>query len=156
MRLLRCAAVTLAVLAMSWEPAAAAEKISSYALVNPDATLQVSGRVIQLFGIYVPPLQPPCRHRPDGCRTLAASALAFRIGSEFVWCRVIRRNVDRTVSASCALREGLDLGAYLIEHGFAFATAEAPPEYAILERVASNRAAGLWATPVPSYRRFRE
>ncbi|HVK56558.1 MAG TPA: hypothetical protein VM532_16205, partial [Burkholderiales bacterium] len=63
-------------------------EISSYAFVQEDGALRVSGNVIHLYGIYIPPTGHTCYTfiRPMPCGTRASLALDFKIGVEFVHC----------------------------------------------------------------------
>jgi endonuclease YncB( thermonuclease family) len=76
------------------------------------------------------------------CATHAVLALDFKIRG-FVRCRPVYRNRDRSVTALCHNR-GVDLGAYLIERGWAVARPDGPFEYQVLERIARERRMGVW------------
>jgi endonuclease YncB( thermonuclease family) len=116
----------------------------SYAQVRADASLLVGSRVVRLYGIYVPPMGRTCRAnlRPVRCATHAVLALDFKIRG-FVKCRQVYRNRDRSVTALCRNR-GVDLGAYLIERGWAVARPDGPFAYRVLERIARERGMGVW------------
>jgi len=132
-------------------PAAAAEVVS-YALVQPDAALKVSGKIFQLYGLYIPPSGQVCeRHiRPTRCGSRAAVALESKIQG-FVACRPVRRNPDRSYAAFCRTRfEGEDLGSYLIQEGWALALPHAPFAYHALERIARQHGRGVWGFQVDS------
>ena len=127
-------------------PALAAAEVVSYALVQPDASLKVSGRLYRLYGIYIPPSGQVCQRnvRPPLCGTRAAVALENKIQG-FVACRPIQRNRDRSIDAFCRTRfQGEDLGGYLISQGWALALPDAPFEYRALERIARSRGLGVW------------
>jgi endonuclease YncB( thermonuclease family) len=123
--------------------------ISSYAFVNDDGTLRIRGRTIHLFGIYIPPTNTLCRSftRPVQCAPRAALALDFKIGADFVHCDIKRKNQDGSFTAVCRAN-GEDLAGYLLQRGWAAALPEAPPEYAVLERIARSRGLGVWGFPV--------
>ena len=133
----------LAALAWLAAPEAAAALVN-YAKVRQDATLLVGSRVVRLYGIYVPPMGRTCRTnlRPVKCGSNAVLALDFKIRG-FVRCQQVVRNRDRSVTARC-LNKGVDLGAYLIERGWAVALPNGPFEYRILEKIARNRRMGIW------------
>jgi len=116
----------------------------SYAKVRPDASLLVGSRVVRLYGIHVPPMGRTCRGnlRPVRCGSHAMLALDFKIRG-FVRCWQVYRNRDRSMTALCRNR-GVDLGAYLIERGWAVARPDAPFEYQVLERIARERSMGVW------------
>jgi len=135
-----------AVLATSaWlAPSQACAELVSYANVRQDATLLVGSRVVRLYGIYVPPMGRTCRTNllPAKCGSHAVLALDFKIRG-FVRCRQIAKHRDRSITARC-LNKGVDLGAYLIERGWAVALPYGPFEYHVLEKIARNRSMGIW------------
>ncbi len=126
-----------------------AETLHSYAIVNDDASLLISNRVVHLAGIYVPRTQASCidQTRPQ-CRTRASAALEFRIQG-FVRCDIVARRADNSREGLCyadstSFDPGVDLGAYLIEYGWALAGRDAPYEYRAIEDLARDRRAGIW------------
>jgi len=152
-RRLICRAVLAALLWLA-APLASAELVS-YAKVRQDATLMVGSRVVRLYGIYVPAMGRTCRTnlRPVKCGSNAVLALDFKIRG-FVRCQQVRKHRDRSVTARC-LNKGVDLGAYLIERGWAVALPGGPFEYQVLEKIARSRSMGIWgmhgiAVPAPS------
>lgn len=137
-------AIALSIATWSWLPAASADLVS-YARVRDDATLKVGGRqIVRLYGIHVPPTGRRCRTnlRPARCASRAALALDFKIQG-FVSCREIHRHRDRSISAVCH-NKGVDLGAYLIQRGWAVARPDAPFQYEVLERIAQQHYMGVW------------
>ncbi len=152
-------AVVCAVLA-AVVPLPAGADIESYAIVRDDASLEIRGRTIHLFGIHIPRGDRACRGniRPVRCAPEAALALDFRIQS-FVRCEVVSRNRDRSLNARCFVKAtgsvtepDEDLSAYLLERGLALALPSAPFEYQALERIARAQGRGLWSA---SLRRLR-
>lgn len=137
------------VLALLTPFAAYSDEISSYAFVQDDGTLRVKGQVIRLFGIFIPDTDDLCRFstRFSDCTSRAARALEFKKGANFVHCEVIQSNQDGTISALCRVK-GEDLGAYLVERGWALALPDAPFEYQALEKIARQRSVGLWGFSV--------
>ena len=126
--------------------ATAAAEIVSYALVQPDASLKVSGKLIYLYGLYIPPSGKNCQRgfNPPLCGNRAAVALDSKIQG-FVACRPVLRNHDRSIDAFCRTRlAGEDLGGYLISQGWALALPSAPFQYHALERIARRRGLGVW------------
>ena len=136
-------------LALLNAPAVLAEEISSYAFVQDDGSLRVSGRTIHLFGIHIPPTAQACRRfeRPVVCAPQAALALDFKIGADFVRCTPQSVNDDRSITALCRVG-GQDLSAYLLERGWALALPDAPFEYAALEKIANRKGVGVWGFSV--------
>ncbi len=125
-------------------PKPAAAEIMSYALVQPDATLKVRGRIIRLHGIHIPDTGRTCRTniRPARCGSRAALALDFKI-RRFVRCVEVTRNPDRSIDAVCRVA-GEDLGAWLLTEGWALALPGAPFEYLARERIARAHHRGVW------------
>lgn len=148
----------VALLLASVGPAAA--DIVGPALVQADGTLKVTGRKIHLFGIYIAPSNRNCRTaiRPVRCGSRAVLALDFRIQS-LVRCQPRARFRDGSLSAVCwvkgagsILSPDIDLGAYLIQEGWAVALPGAPFEYVTLERIARARNKGVWGFQADSIR----
>jgi endonuclease YncB( thermonuclease family) len=149
----------LAALALLWavawwcpRPSMAAE-FTSYAIVREDASMVIQGRVVRLYGIYIPDTGRTCRtfFSPPECGTRAALALEFKTGTHFVTCREVAALSDGSVSAVCWADEE-DLAAYLIRQGWALAGPDAPFEYVALERIAERRGLGVWGFPVGEFR----
>jgi endonuclease YncB( thermonuclease family) len=132
----------------------ATAEISSFAFVQSDGTLRVSGETIRLYGIYVPPTDQSCRtfERPIECGTRASLALDFHIGVEFVHCEVKLRHQDGSLTALCRVR-GEDLSAWMLQKGWALALPDAPFEYTAFEKIARARGLGVWGFPVDVIRR---
>lgn len=155
----------LAALMLSWlsmAPPVAGAEIVSYAIVQPDATLKVRGRIIRLYGIHIPDSSRVCQRnlRPAACYTRAANALEVRIQG-FVSCDPLVEYRDRSLGAVCyveghgTLDPEVDLGAYLIERGLAVAGPNAPFDYVVLERIARTNGRGVWGFQVDSFGRLR-
>jgi endonuclease YncB( thermonuclease family) len=128
-----------------------AADIVSYAIVQDDATLLVRGQTIRLYGIHIADMRPFCdsTFRPTRCQSRAAVALASRIQG-FVRCVPQVRYNDRSIGAFCSVRgtgtpsRQIDLGAYLIEQGWAVALPYAPFAYQTLEEIAKVNGRGVW------------
>lgn len=147
---------------LSAMPAAAATDLAGPALVRADGTLRVQGRTVHLFGTLIPfsATERTCRFviRPIRCAPRPVLALATKVQG-LVRCEVVRANRDGTVEAVCfvdgdsILAPDVDLGAWMIEQGWAVATPEAPFEYTVLEKIARSRGLGVWGFPVDDVRR---
>lgn len=126
-----------------------ASGVSSYAYVNADGSLRIKGRTFRLFGLFIPPTAYTCQrfYTPITCSSQVGIALDFKIGSNFVRCETVMMNEDRTESAYCSVA-GEDLGAYLINEGWALALPDAPLDYVMYERLARGRGIGIWANPM--------
>jgi endonuclease YncB( thermonuclease family) len=153
------AGLIIAMLAILPVASARAQEFRSYASVQDDGTMLVQGRLVRLYGIYIPQRGQFCDRaiRPTRCGTRAAVALQFKIQG-FVTCREMGVYDDGSVSAICwtrrsSFREGEDLGAYLITQGLALAGPDAPFEYRALERIAEANGVGVWGFQADSFRR---
>jgi endonuclease YncB( thermonuclease family) len=122
-----------------------AEELASYAFIQDDGTLRISGETVRLWGLYIPPTETACHEfqRPMNCGKRAKLALEFKIGVEFVHCEKKVRYADNTLGAVCRAR-GEDLGAYLLQMGWAMALPEAPFPYHAAEKIARSRGVGVW------------
>ena len=155
---LRVIGLVLALLLAPSAPAAA--EIVSYAIVQADASLKVQGKIIRLFGVYIPPTERGCLTiiRPIRCGSRAVQALELKIDG-FVRCQPQVRYTDGSLGAFCYVRgdgsilePSVDLGAWLIAQGWAVALPDAPFEYHTLERIARTRGQGVWGFQVDSIR----
>ncbi len=139
--------------------AAAQERFSGLGFVNDDGSLRVSGRTVDLYGIYIPTEDETCYEflRPILCGPRSVLALKLKVDG-FVHCREVPGGASghearRSVTAVCRVdvgpfSEGEDLAAYLLRNGLALARPGAPFEYHALERIARNRYLGVWGIPV--------
>lgn len=157
---MRLVAFTIAAIILTTEPSAA--DFRSYALVQKDASLLIQGRVVRLYGIYIPEPGQFCNTlmrpavRATYCGTRAAVALNFKIQG-FVTCEEMDEYEDGSIGAICwsgrsNFDPGVDLGAYLIRQGLAMAGPDAPFEYRALERIAESRGIGIWGFQVDQFR----
>lgn len=147
----RCAvsAVLLAVPLASY----GVRELTSYVMIQDDATLEMTGYHLRLAGIYIPKTKRFCdsRLRPPRCGSRAAVALRFRCRG-FATCRLGGKYADGTIAAYCRtksrsfrdLDDEEDLGMYLIERGWAVALPDAPFAYHVSERIARHRGFGVW------------
>ncbi|MBK1700012.1 thermonuclease family protein [Thiococcus pfennigii] len=152
MRLWRQALLVVATL--SFAASAAARELVGHAHVRDDGSLRIRERVVHLYGLYIPETSRQCREwiRPVRCAERAVLALDFIVRG-FVHCAPQFERADGSLEAIChvdrtSFDPGTDLGAYLIEQGWALARPEAPFEYQALERIARARGRGVWGEPV--------
>jgi endonuclease YncB( thermonuclease family) len=130
---------------------AAAEVVDGLATVRADGTLSVGDTAVRLFGIRIPQIERTCRTsiRPPRCAPKAVLVLDGKV-TGFVRCEIVRRGADGVPEGICTMRSddlfgpGVDLGAWLVQEGFAFAGPEAPFDYVALEQLARSRELGLW------------
>lgn len=154
-RTLRVCVIVFSGVLASWPiNSANARTFHSYAFVNEDGSLRISGRTIHLHGIHIPSTGKTCKFfiNPPLCGSRAAVALKFKIQG-FVHCETTGINRDGSFTAQCRVNkstfdEGLDLSAYLLEQGWALALPDAPFHYSALEKVARHHHLGLWGFSV--------
>jgi endonuclease YncB( thermonuclease family) len=134
--------------------AVADDEISSYAFVQDDGSMRIGGELVRLYGVYIPPSGQTCYEftRPLQCGSRASLALDFKIGAEFVRCKLQTRNPDGSAMGFCTAR-GEDLAAFMLQSGWALALPDAPFEYAALEKIAQSRGVGVWGIPIDRPRR---
>ncbi len=158
------AAVLLGVAAATGAPGAFAQArrpvvVDGLATVRGDGTLSVGGTPVRLFGVYLPLIERTCRTylRPPVCAPKSVLVLEDKVDG-FVRCEIVRRGPDGVPEGICGQRTfdlfapREDLGGYLVQEGFAFATPEAPYEYFALERLAESRGLGLWGNQFLNFR----
>jgi endonuclease YncB( thermonuclease family) len=133
---------------------APAREISSWAIVNEDATLRIKGKTVHLYGIHIPDGGYTCaqNRRPPVCGSRASIALDFKVKG-FIRCDIRGERPERGLIGWCRVGagrfdDGEDLSAYLLERGWAVALPDAPVEYQALEKIARNRGVGVWGFPV--------
>jgi endonuclease YncB( thermonuclease family) len=155
LKLIKCA-VIFGVITAVWSSPLSAYEISSYAHVNDDATLQIKGKTVYLYGIHIPDSGQTCsRNRtPPVCGSRAVIALDFKIDG-FVRCEIIDRYRDGSLVGWCRVKassfsDGEDLSAYLLQKGWAVALPGASIEYQTLEKIARSRQFGVWGMSVDS------
>ncbi len=144
-------AAWVGVTAVPW--AAAQSEISSFAFVQQDGSMRISGYLIRLYGIHIPPTEQSCHTfiRPMPCGTRASLALEFKISGDFVRCLPRATNPDGSITASCRAGDD-DLSAWMLRRGWAVALPDAPFEYITLERIAQSRGIGIWGIPIDTIR----
>lgn len=136
------------------QSATANSEISSFAFVQQNGSLKVSGYLIHLYGIYIPPTEQSCYTfiRPAPCGSRASLALDFKTSGHFVHCAPIAMNPDGSLIARCS-SEGEDLSAWMLQRGWAVALPDAPLEYQTLEKTAQAQGIGIWGLPLDLIRR---
>ena len=141
----------LVVAALAGAPALAETR--HRALVQKDGTLKLSGVTVRLHGIYIPPSGRTCttNFRPIRCGSRAVLALDRRV-DRFVKCKLFGRNADGTRNGACRIKDRkdflgpeVDLGAWMLYHGWAVALPNAPFAYFYLEQQARRMNKGVWA-----------
>ena len=137
---------------------AEASELKSYARVQDDGSLVIKGQNVHLYGIYLTDNTRQCRRniRPVRCASRSVLALDFKVQG-FVHCYPQTENRDGSKNAICYVgrsnfKEGEDLGAYLVENGWAMALPGAPFNYHALERIARHNNRGVWGFTVDHVR----
>lgn len=127
-----------------------ARELHSYASVQDDGSLRIKRHTVHLYGIYLADNTTQCRSniRPVRCASRSVLALDFKVQG-FVRCFPQTENEDGSLNAICyvgrtSFEEGEDLGAYLIQNGWAMALPDAPFEYHAMERIARHNDRGVW------------
>lgn len=123
------------------------QAIVSYAYVLDDGSLQVRGQKIWLYGILIPATERTCRTYliPIECGPRAVLALESKIGPFFVACEKKGEREDGSITALCRVKDE-DLGAWMLQNGWAVALPDAPFEYQTLEKIARHHNRGIWGT----------
>ena len=107
-------------------------------------TLTVGGAKVRLSGIDAPELAQKCGPtRTVACGRTAASWLRARTEGKHVACRVVDRDRYARAVAVCRLA-GVDLGAALVEAGWATAYRQYSLEYVRAEERAKATRRGIW------------
>src|SRR5215217_1355786 len=126
---------------------AAADRIVGRASVVDGDTIEIHGERIRLFGIDAPESGQTCldaKGQSYRCGQKAALVLDARIGEGVVTCE--RKDTDRygRVVALCRVF-GEDLGAWMVDLGWALAYRTYSTRYAPAEELARSRSLGMWA-----------
>lgn len=155
----RVGAALLLACSLCLSAAVYAWELHSYASINEDASLLISGNTIHLAGVHIPETERTCKTsiRPPVCGSRAKVALEFKI-DRFVRCEILSRNRDQSLNGRCFVDSGYfdqgeDLAAYLLERGWAVALPNAPIDYQTLEKIARARGFGIWGIPVDNITR---
>jgi len=145
------AAVGIMLSICSMQSAVADADISSFAFVQQDGSLKVSGYHIHLYGISIPPTAESCYMfiRPALCGPRGAIALEFKISGNFIHCTPSATYPDGSMIASCRLN-GEDLSAWMLQKGWAVALPDAPFAYQTLQKIAQAQGVGIWGIPLES------
>jgi hypothetical protein len=121
------------------------------AVVQRDGSILIQGETLRLFGIWLPNLRRTCSSvlDPTFCAPTPVVVLFEKVRS-FLFCQQVQPLNDGSIEAYCGLRARRlfdpreDLGAMMVEEGWALARPDAPAEYAALERLAESQQLGLW------------
>lgn len=118
---------------------------SSARVINAD-TLELQGRYFKLYGIDAPEANQTCadnQGRSYNCGREAAMWLKNWITSNELECRVMQQDSKGNMVGTCALGQ-YDLGAALVNAGWAVAYRKYSDIYVPYERQAQANKRGLW------------
>ena len=137
----------IGVLAAVLAPAMATEQVAvGRASVVDGDTIELHGERIRLAAIDAPEARQSCERNGAAwpCGRRAAFALADLVGTRTVTCRWHERDRYRRPVATCEVG-GTDLGAWLVEQGWALAFRRYGLAYLAQEERARAARRGLWA-----------
>ncbi|WP_348644215.1 thermonuclease family protein [Methylocystis sp. H4A] len=138
--------IIITIVAATLSSAALADVVGRASVIDGD-TIEIHGQRIRLHGIDAPEKGQPCfdaSGKSYRCGQIAAMALDEFIGASPVACR--ERDTDRygRTVATCAVR-GVDIEAWLVRNGHAFAYRRYSSDHIGAEQEAKNAKRGLWA-----------
>lgn len=140
-------------LLLCWSANAGTYALRGSAFVGQDGSLRIHRQTVHLWGVLWVDTPRDClpQVRPVHCGPRAVLALEQAI-TGFVRCTERGRRRDGSLVGQCytgysALSPGEDLAAWLLQRGWVAAAPDAPPAYAVLERIARHRGLGLWGLP---------
>ncbi|MBG0797157.1 thermonuclease family protein [Methylocystis sp. L43] len=138
--------IIITIVAATLSSAACADIVGRASVIDGD-TIEIRGQRIRLHGIDAPEKGQPCfdaSGKSYRCDQIAAMALDEFIGASPVACR--ERDTDRygRTVATCAVR-GVDIEAWLVRNGHAFAYRHYSSNYIGAEQEAKNNRRGIWA-----------
>jgi len=121
--------------------------LSGRASVIDGDTIEIHGQRIRLEGIDAPESRQTCRDRMSGdeirCGQKAAFGLSEMIGAQTVSCVEAGRDRYARMLAHCEVA-GHDIGAAMVEAGWALAYVRYSREYEAQEAMARDAGKGIW------------
>ena len=132
-----------AVLALS-TASAGADIVGKARVVDGD-TIELAGSRIDLYGIDAPEAGQTCRAQGGdwACGREATFALAFEVGNHWVSCKEMETDETGRLAAVCYVG-ARDLGAIMVDRGWALAERRAVIDYVPQENRARQARRGLW------------
>ena len=108
---------------------------------------RIGNQWISLFGIDAPEIQQTCTDdhgRAYNCGYTVARKLKDLLGNDEVTCNIMSVSSTGAVTATCSIGP-YDLGAAMVEAGWAVALRNVTPVYVPYEESARQKQIGLWA-----------
>lgn len=118
---------------------------SPVSVVTAD-TLNAQGYVIKLYGIAAPDITQTCANKTGAaynCGQQAALWLKSWLGDNPVTCRIMKQNDNGLMIGTCSLGK-YDIGAALVNAGWAVAYTKQTSVYVPYEQNAEQNGYGLW------------
>lgn len=106
----------------------------------------VNGMPVRLYGVATPVLGQNCTDahgRGYDCGYISARKLQEIIGSDPVSCKIMQQNKQGDLMAACSV-SSFDIGAVMVEAGWAIALPDITPIYVPYEQKARQSKSGLW------------
>lgn len=106
----------------------------------------INGIPVRLYGIAAPVAGQNCtdaHNRAYDCGYISARKLQEIISSDSVSCKIMNQNSQGDLMAACSV-SSFDLGAVMVEAGWAIALPNITPIYVPYEQKARQDKAGLW------------
>lgn len=115
-------------------------------------TFVMQGYVFKIYAIASPLREQHCNWENGmdyECGTVSAQKLKEFVENDPVTCRVISINKKGEVLGACSIKDAdgntMDLGAYMVEEGWALALPDINPIYSPYQERAQQNKKGLWA-----------
>lgn len=124
--------------------------VMGVARVKDGDTLEISGVSVRIYGIDAPEKAQTCRHRmlDTMCGLQATEMMVKIINGKVVTCTPVpgqRDKYSRTI-AKCSTPDVSDLGASMVNMGYALAYRKYSMDYALSEDVAKSAKRGIWSS----------
>ena len=121
--------------------------IAGTARIIDGDTIDIAGRRIRLAGIDAPESDQTCTdagNRLWGCGRVATHELITYVAGRPLTCHPSGLDRYRRVLAVCALPDGSDINAWMVQHGWALAYTDYSDAYRPEEAQAQAAARGIW------------
>lgn len=115
--------------------------------INGGDSFVLNGIPFRLYALAAPVIAQKCKDRHGieyNCGYLAARKLKDFIGTDSVSCRVMSQNPKGELMGACNVG-GFDIGAAMVEAGWAVALPQVAPVYIPYEQKARQNHEGMWS-----------